>query len=191
MLIDMTENIAPPPGKASIVSPIDSSALQQDQSKIKFSIKMRASLQLLAPTKSPTETSQTYSSASRDQESPATSQGPLQSLHIPITDRGRSVSPGSQTGSVSDMHEHILLVSPQPRKPPDAFNNHPDPTPVQATTPALGQPPSLEQPFKGVGKLIEQWQKKTEEAERKGQVGVKPTEPQRLRRPPVKLTAAS
>jgi hypothetical protein len=183
--------MASPTGNASNFPPIDSLALQQDQVKMNAPVKMRTSPLLFKPMESPTGASQTYSSVSREQESPATSQGPPQSLPLPIiTDRVRSVSPGSQTGTISDTHEHILLVSPRPRITPHAFDHHPEPTLARARTPPIGQPPSPDQAYKGVGRLIDQWQKKTEEAEGKGRVGVKPTGPRQLQRPPGKSTAA-
>ena len=186
----MTDTMVSPTGNASKFPPNDSSTLQQDQMKMNAPVKMRTSPLLFEPLESPTEASQTYSTVSREQGSPATSQGPLRSLPLPITDRDRSVSPGSQTGTVSDTHEHILLVSPRPRITPHAFDHHPEPTLARARTPPIGQPPSPEQAYKGVGKLIDQWQKKTEEAEGKGRVGVKPTGPRQLQRPPGKPTAA-
>ncbi|KAG8819137.1 hypothetical protein FRC17_010592, partial [Serendipita sp. 399] len=46
-------------------------------------------------------------------------------------------------------------------------------------------PPPSESPelvYRGVGRLIDQWQKKTEEAEGKGRVGMKPGGPRQQRK---------
>lgn len=191
MLIVLTDSVVSPTGNAPIFPPFDPSTLQQDPVKMNAPIKMRTSPLLFKPMESPTDATLSYGSGSREQESPVMSQGPLQGLHLPTADRGRSVSPGgSHTGTVSDTHEHILLVSPRPRIIPHAFEHHPEPTLARTRTPPAGQPPSPEQAYKGVGKLIDQWQKKTEEAEGKGRTGMKPTGPRQLQRPPGKPAAA-
>ncbi len=79
------------------------------------------------------------------------------------------------------MNEDIL-VSPRPRVSHQALDHQTEANLVRAKTPPTGNSPSPEIIYKGVGKLIDQWQKKTEEAEGKGRVGIKPTGPRQLQR---------
>ncbi|KIM32268.1 hypothetical protein M408DRAFT_326890 [Serendipita vermifera MAFF 305830] len=186
---DLPNSLISPTRNAPVFPPIDPSIIQKDPVKMNAPVKMRTSPLLFKALESPTETRHSYGSAVKEQEPHLVSQGIPQKLNPPVSDRGRSVSPGSQTGTVSDMNEDIL-VSPRPRVSHQALEHQTEPSLARARTPPTGSP-SPEIVYKGVGKLIDQWQKKTEEAEGKGR---KPTGPRQLQRkdlPPGKPTPAS
>lgn len=181
-----------PTGNAPIFPPIDPSIMHKEPAKMSAPVKMRTSPLLFKSLESPTETHHSYGSVAKEQDQPHLfNHGLPQNLHIPIGDNGRA-SPASQTGTVSDMNEDIL-ISPRPRVTHQALEHQAESSLTRAKTPPIANSPSPEIAYKGVGKLIDQWQKKTEEAEGKGRISIKPTGPRQLQRkdiPPGKSTAA-
>ena len=202
-----TANMASP-GNA-FLPPIDPAALHQQQqqhnreAKMNAPVKMRTSPLLFKATDSPIESTQpSYSSYAKERESPVEShRGGSTSgissnlnyssvhgtnLQPPSVERARSGSPISQTGSASDANDDILLVSPRPRQTPQrSFSDHHSQSSTSQLQRDKTPPPpseSPEQAYKGVGGLIDKWQKISEDGEGKGRVGIRPGGPRQQRK---------
>ncbi|CCA67746.1 related to serine/threonine kinase ARK1 [Serendipita indica DSM 11827] len=203
-----TANVASP-GNA-FLPPIDPVALHQQQQqhrepKMSAPVKMRTSPLLFKPAEFPNEPTQPpYSNYAKERESPVESQragGSVSglssnfnyssthgtNLQPPVTaERDRSGSPASQTGTVSDANDDILLVSPRPRQTPQqSFSDNRSQSSVSQLQREKSPPPPSESPeqvYKGVGGLIDKWQKMSEEGEGKARVGIRPGGPRQQRK---------
>ncbi|CAG8545772.1 14856_t:CDS:2 [Acaulospora colombiana] len=109
---------------------------------------------------------------------------PLSLLHSLHSSSAIHQSASEQaTGTISDTNEDILLVSPRPRPTPHhAMDLNAEASLARARTPPARRSTSPEQVYRGVGKLIDVWQKKSEESEAKTRVGQKPGGPRQQRK---------
>ena len=144
---------------------------------------MRTSPLLFKPLESPTDSTQSFGPYSKDRVSATESyQGVSKGLQAPNPAVDRSASPASNQGALSDAYDDILLVSPRPRLTHQSIDYQAEVPLAKAKTPPPAHSPSPEA-YRGVGELIDQWQKKTEEAEGgKVRVGMRPGGPRQQRK---------
>lgn len=156
---------ASPHGPAPTFPSLDAAASAvQKEVKMNQPVKMRTSPLLFKSLDSPTEptTTQPHVRYSKDRDSTESYQPRSQGLQPPATAPERTPSPNSNADAISDANDDILLVSPRPRVTHQPIEHRSEP--AKAKTPPPHHSPSPEA-YKGVGRLIDQWQKKTEEAQ--------------------------
>ncbi|PVF97695.1 hypothetical protein CPB86DRAFT_785488 [Serendipita vermifera] len=170
-----------PPSGAIPLPGLDSAI---KDSKMNAPMKMRTSPSLFKSIASPTESTSTSANYMRDKDSSVGSyHTQTQNLQPPASEQGRSGSPRSASGTISDTNEDILLVSPRPRPTPHhSIDLNNDAALARARTPPARRSASPEQVYRGVGKLIDQWQKKSEENDAKARVGQRPGGPRQQRK---------
>lgn len=170
------QQLSPQAGPSTFSSLDAATSSMQKEAKMSAPVKMRTSPLLFKALESPTDSTHSYGVYSRDRDSATES---ARGLQPPSSNIERASTPGSNQGAISDANDDILLVSPRPRVTHQPIDYHSEAPLAKAKTPPPAHSPSPEA-YKGVSKLIDQWQKKTEEAEGKPRV-MKPGGP-RLQR---------